>query len=250
MIALAAKIKTSGTDVAGIAYNVHDWPDDWLYHAMITQAGGDASSTATAGAARRPDIGVKALQRFRRFVTDGGMPLIDWDQSRQQFIAGKIGIFFDTPARLRQVTDLIGDKFTLRTAMFPIDNKAKGGLPTGGNAAIITAQRSERSRRRRGSSSSSSAGPEAQKIVVETTGYMPTNLRAPGPEFLGAVLRQEPELPHRVAADRPLGAVAGLSGRQLGAHLARAARDHHRRHARRDRAEGRLRPAASRKRQR
>ena len=27
------------------------------------------------------------------------MPLIDWDQSRQQFIAGKIGLFFDTPAR-------------------------------------------------------------------------------------------------------------------------------------------------------
>ena len=73
-------------------------------------------------------------------VTDGGMPLIDWDQSRQQFIAGKIGIFFDTPARMRQVTDLIGDKFVLGTSIFPIDDKAKGRLPTGGNAAIVTAR--------------------------------------------------------------------------------------------------------------
>ena len=27
IMALAAKIKTAGPDVAGIAYNVHDWPD-------------------------------------------------------------------------------------------------------------------------------------------------------------------------------------------------------------------------------
>ena len=105
---------------------------------MITQAGGTVRRRRRQVPLRRPDLGLKALQRFRRFVTEGGMPLIDWDQSRQQFIAGKIGIFFDTPARLRQVTDLIGDKFTLRTAIFPIDDKAKGGLPTGGNAAIIT----------------------------------------------------------------------------------------------------------------
>ena len=190
LAALAAKIKTSGTDVAGIAYNVHDWPDVWLYHAMITQAGGtvvDGDKVPLGG----PDLGVKALQRFRRFVTDGGMPLIDWDQSRQQFIAGKIGIFFDTPARLRQVTDLIGDKFTLRTAVFPIDNKAKGGLPTGGNAAIITT-RDPKKQKAAWEFLKFVTGPEAQKIVVETTGYLPTNLRAPGPEFLGPFYDKNP----------------------------------------------------------
>jgi multiple sugar transport system substrate-binding protein len=138
IMALAKKIKASGgADVAGIAYNVNDWPDVWLYHAMILQAGGtvvDGKNVPLGG----PDLSVKVLDRFRRFVSEGGMPLINWDQSRQQFIAGRIGIFFDTPARLRQVTDLIGDKFTLRTTTFPIDNKAKGGLPTGGNAALIT----------------------------------------------------------------------------------------------------------------
>ena len=190
LTALAAKIKTSGTDVAGIAYNVHDWPDVWLYHAMITQAGGtvvDGDKVPLGG----PDLGVKALQRVRRFVTDGGMPLIDWDQSRQQFIAGKIGIFFDTPARLRQVTDLIGDKFTLRTAVFPIDNKAKGGLPTGGNAAIITT-RDPKKQKAAWEFLKFVTGPEAQKIVVETTGYLPTNLRAPGPEFLGPFYDKNP----------------------------------------------------------
>jgi multiple sugar transport system substrate-binding protein len=190
VIALAAKIKTGAPDVAGLAYNVHDWPDVWLYHAMITQAGGtvvQGDNVPLGG----PDLGVKTLQRFRRFVAEDGMPLIDWDQSRQQFIAGKIGIFFDTPARLRQVTDLIGDKFTLRTAVFPIDDKAKGGLPTGGNAAIITTS-DPKKQKAAWEFLKFVTGPEAQKIVVETTGYLPTNLRATGPEFLGPFYDKNP----------------------------------------------------------
>jgi len=188
ILALAAKIRSA--DVAGLAYNVHDWPDVWLYHAMITQAGGtvvDGAKVPLGG----PDLGVKVLERFRRFVAEDGMPLIDWDQSRQQFIAGKIGIFFDTPARLRQVTDLIGDKFTLRTAIFPIDNKAKGGLPTGGNAALITS-RDPKKQKAAWEFLKFVTGPEAQKIVVETTGYLPTNLRASGPEFVGPFYDKNP----------------------------------------------------------
>lgn len=188
ILALAAKIRSA--DVAGLAYNVHDWPDVWLYHAMITQAGGtvvDGAKVPLGG----PDLGVKVLERFRRFVAEDGMPMIDWDQSRQQFIAGRIGIFFDTPARLRQVTDLIGDKFTLRTAIFPIDNKAKGGLPTGGNAAIITS-RDPKKQKAAWEFLKFVTGPEAQKIVVESTGYLPTNLRASGPEFLGPFYDKNP----------------------------------------------------------
>jgi multiple sugar transport system substrate-binding protein len=191
VLALAKKIKeTGGSDVAGIAYNVNDWPDVWLYHAMILQAGGtvvDGDKVPLGG----PDLGVKVLERFRRFVADAGMPLINWDQSRQQFIAGKIGIFFDTPARLRQVTDLIGNKFTLRTTIFPIDNKAKGGLPTGGNAAIITTRDPKKQKAAR-EFIKFETGPIAQKIVVETTGYLPTNLRASGPEYLGPFYQENP----------------------------------------------------------
>jgi multiple sugar transport system substrate-binding protein len=191
ILALAKKIKdTGGADVAGIAYNVNDWPDVWLYHAMILQAGGtvvNGTSVPLGG----PDLGVKVLERFRRFVSEDGMPLINWDQSRQQFIAGRIGIFFDTPARLRQVTDLIGNKFTLRTTTFPIDNKAKGGLPTGGNAALITTHDAKK-QKAAWEFIKFETGPEAQKIVVETTGYLPTNLRAPGPEFLGPFYEKNP----------------------------------------------------------
>ncbi len=190
ILALAAKIKATGPDVAGIAYNVNDWPDVWLFHAMIMQQGGTvvAGDKVPLGG---PEIGLRTVQTFRRFVSEGGMPVIDWDQSRQQFIAGKIGIFFDTPARLRQVTDLIGDKFTLRTAVFPIDDKAKGGLPTGGNAAIITTH-DPKKQKAAWEFLKFVTGPEAQKIVVETTGYLPTNLRATGPDFLGPFYDKNP----------------------------------------------------------
>ena len=191
VLALAKKIRDAGgNDVAGLAYNVNDWPDVWLYHAMILQAGGtvvDGNKVPLGG----PELGVKVLERFRRFVAEDGMPLINWDQSRQQFIAGRIGIFFDTPARLRQVTDLIGNKFTLRTATFPIDNKAKGGLPTGGNAAIITTH-DPMKQKAAWEFIKFETGPIAQKIVVETTGYLPTNLLAPGPDYLGPFYNENP----------------------------------------------------------
>lgn len=169
MIALGAKIKAKGSDVAGIAYNIHDWPDDWLFRSMILQGGGQMLDQSETSSGVGGEVGLKAMRYLRRFVTDANMPLIDWDSSRQQFIAGKIGIFADTPARLRQVTDLIGDKFTLRTCTFPIDDKAKGGLPTGGNAAIITAKDAAK-QKAAWEFLKFVSGPEAQKIVVETTG--------------------------------------------------------------------------------
>ncbi|MFH5926661.1 ABC transporter substrate-binding protein [Roseomonas xinghualingensis] len=184
VIALAAKIKASGPNLAGLAYNIHEWPDDWLFRALIHQGGGNMLNEAGTAVAFGDAAGQRAMRYVRRFVAEAGMPLIDWDQSRQQFIAGQIGIFFDTPARLRQVTDLIGRRFTLGTATFPVDDKAKGGLPTGGNAAIIMS-RDAAKRRAAWEFVKYMTGPEAQKLVVETSGYLPTNLRAVGSDFLG-----------------------------------------------------------------
>ena len=191
VLTLANKIRAGGSDVAGIAYNVHDWPDDWLWRAMVLQGGGKMLDDTETKVAFGGPVGLKAMETLRKMVTEGGMPLIDWDQSRQQFIAGKIGLFFDTPARMRQVTDLIGDKFTLGTHIFPVDDKANGKLPTGGNAAVVTS-RDPAKQKAAWEFLKFVTGPEAQKIVVETTGYLPTNLRTPGPEFAGPFYEANP----------------------------------------------------------
>ena len=51
VIALAAKIHASSPEAAGMAYNVHVWPDTWLFQAIIDQEGGsmlDPSGTRIA----------------------------------------------------------------------------------------------------------------------------------------------------------------------------------------------------------
>jgi multiple sugar transport system substrate-binding protein len=89
------------------------------------------------------------------------------------------------------VNDLVGTHFTLGTAVFPIDDKAKGGIPTGGCAIVITARDPAR-QKAAWEYAKFITGPEAQKIVVEATGYLPTNKRAAGHDFLGAFYDKNP----------------------------------------------------------
>lgn len=191
ILALAKTIKDTSPGVAGIGYDAHDWPDDWLFRAMIHQGGGDMLDPSGSKAAFDGGPGLKALEHLRGFVTEGGMPLIDFDSSRAQFAAGQMGMHFDTPARLRVISDQIGTKFTLGTEIFPIDDKAKGGIPTGGSAIIITT-RDPAKQKAAWEYAKFLTGPEAQKVVVEVTGYLPTNKLASGPDYLGPFYQANP----------------------------------------------------------
>lgn len=191
IIALAGKIKDPAAGINGMAYDVHGWPDSWLFEAMITQAGGSLLTPNGQDIAFDGPTGLKALQTFRRMVTDGGMQLIDWEQSRQAFGAGKIGIFFTTPAHLTQITGLVAGKFDLRTTKFPIADKEKGRIPTGGNA-VMTFTQDPAKLAAVWTFIKYVTGPTAQKMVVEMTGYLPTNLKASGPEFLGPFYDKNP----------------------------------------------------------
>lgn len=191
VIALAGKIKASSPGAAGIAYDVHVWPDTWLLQSIVDQAGGRVLDDSGTKVAFDNDVGRKAVQQLRRFVTEGGMSVIDYDASRQQFVAGQTGIYFQTPARMRQTTENVGTRFTLGTAPFPIDDKARGGLPTGGCAIVVTA-RDAAKQKAAWEYAKFITGPEAQTIIVEITGYMPVNKRAAGPEFLGPFYDSNP----------------------------------------------------------
>ncbi len=191
VLALAAKIKAAAPDAMGISTYINSFDSDWLFQALVQQAGGRMLSADGKSVAFGGEPGLAALRIGRRSVTEGGMHLLGADQSRQQFAAGGIGIIFDSPARLNVITGLVGERFRLRTAPFPISDKAKGGLPTGGNAAVILTRDPARQaaawRYVR-----FSAGPAAQKVAVEMTGYLPTNKLATAPEHLGAFYEKNP----------------------------------------------------------
>jgi multiple sugar transport system substrate-binding protein len=191
VIALAAKIAQTSPGVAGMAYDVHNWPDTWLFQAIIDQEGGRVLDESGTKLAFDNATGRKVMGLLRRFVSEGKMSVIDFEASRQQFIAGQTGLFFDTPARMRLITDGVGTRFTLGTAVFPIDDKAKGGIPTGGCAIIITTKDPAK-QKAAWEYAKFITGPEAQKIVVEITGYLPLNKRATGPEYLGPFYDKNP----------------------------------------------------------
>jgi multiple sugar transport system substrate-binding protein len=191
VIALAGKIAASSPGTAGMAYDVHVWPDTWLFQAIIDQAGGRMLDDSGTQIAFDNATGRKAMTELRRFVTDGKMSMLDFEASRQQFIAGQTGIFFDTPARMRLMTDGVGSRYTLGTAVFPVDDKAKGGIPTGGCAIIITTKDAAK-QKAAWDYAKFITGPEAQKIVVEITGYLPLNKQASGPEYLGPFYDKNP----------------------------------------------------------
>ena len=191
IIALAAKINDPANGINGMAYDVHGWPDSWLFEAAISQSGGRLLNAEGTDIAFDGPAGLNALKTFRRFVTEGGMQLIDWEQSRQQFGAGKTGILFTTPAHLTQVTGLVGTKFEFKTSTFPMDDLKNGYIPTGGNAVVMLTQ-DDAKQKAAWEFIKFVTGPEAQKIVVEMTGYLPTNARASGPEFLGPFYEKNP----------------------------------------------------------
>jgi multiple sugar transport system substrate-binding protein len=191
VIALAAKIKASSPGVAGMAYDAHVWPDTWLFQAILDQAGAAMLDPSGTKIAFDNATGRKVMNDFRRFVTEGGMSVIDYDASRQQFVAGQTGMYFQTPARMRQTIENVGTRFTLGTAVFPVDDKARGGVPTGGCAIIVTS-RDPAKQKAAWEYAKYITGPEAQKIIVEITGYLPTNRRASGPGFLGPFYDRNP----------------------------------------------------------
>lgn len=204
LIALAAKIHALDPKIAGMGYDINGWPDDWLWQALIYQQGGKLVDETTKSVAFDNEIGLNALKLTRRFVTEGGQNLLDWDQSRQQFGAGLTGFIFSTPAHVQTIQGLVGDRFELKTATFPLDNKENGGVPTGGNSAVILTQEKDRQ---------DAAwkylkwitGPEAQNTIVRITGYLPTNKLATGPDYLEPYYAENPNVKTAsLQADRSL----------------------------------------------
>ncbi|WP_417809713.1 ABC transporter substrate-binding protein [Thioclava sp.] len=204
LIALAGKIHALDPKIAGMGYDINGWPDDWLWQALIFEQGGTLVDPATGTVAFDNEIGLNALKMAREFVTEGGQSLLDWDQSRQQFGAGLTGFIFSTPAHVQTIEGLVGDRFKMVTATFPRDNKDAGGVPTGGNSAVILTQ-DKAKQEAAWKYLKWITGPEAQNTIVRITGYLPTNKRATGEAYLAPYYLEHPNVKTAsLQADRSL----------------------------------------------
>lgn len=190
-IALAGKIHALDEKIVGMTYDVATWSDDWLWRALISQQGEPFMNSDGITVAWDGESGKKALELTVRFMKEGGMQQMDRGQSKQQFLAGLTGFTFQSVNNARSFTELSQGKFILGTAVYPVENKEKGTIPTGGNGADITAKDPEK-QAAAWEYIKFASSPEGQKIAVMGSGYMPTNQLAMAPELLGDFYAKNP----------------------------------------------------------
>jgi multiple sugar transport system substrate-binding protein len=192
LIALGKAISESSDDSDGFAYSAAEWSDDWLWQALIDNYGGTMMNVDKTEVTFGNEAGVQALAVLARMAAETEMPILNEDQTIEQFAAGKLGIFIGSTAEVRVMGDLVGGKFAWQTGPYPVVDQTNGGIPVGGNVAtILTADPARQAAA--WEFIKFATGPEGQKIAVLGSGYMPTNLLATAPEYLGEHYAQNPD---------------------------------------------------------
>ena len=175
IIDLAQRIDALDADIDGLDFSVGSIPGDWFWQAVILERGGAMVTADESAAGYDNALGLDALTFLRRIVAETGMAVSTTpDPYRQQFFAGRLGIMVASPSGVRSFSEAVGDRFEMRTAVYPVTDRADGGLPTGGNAATVLAQDPDQ-QRAAWAFVKFMTGPRAQADIAMVTGYMPTN---------------------------------------------------------------------------
>lgn len=190
VIALGAKIKALGNGVDSIDFR---WQgDDWMFSALLFGAGGSMLTKDEGQVAFNGPEGLKAMTIVDRMVKEAGMPVFAKAAGEQAFVAGKVGLAFQTTGALRNTIKNVGGKFDLRTAAIPLIDPVNGKLPTGGNAVVILS-RDQDKQAAAWKFAKFAAGPYGASVVVPGTGYVPNNeLAAKSPDYLGNFYKENP----------------------------------------------------------
>ncbi|MDB5526590.1 MAG: ugpB [Rhizobium sp.] len=190
VIALGGKIKALGDGNEGIDFR---WQgDDWMFSALLFGAGGTMLSDDESKVAFNGPEGLKAVEVLDRMVKEGGLPVLTKQAGEQAFVAGKVGIAFQTTGALRNTIKNVGTKFDLRTAHIPLIDPVNGKLPTGGNAVVILTRDADK-QAAAWKFAKFAAGPYGASVVVPGTGYVPNNeLAAASPDYLGTFYKENP----------------------------------------------------------
>lgn len=172
IVELAARIDALGDDVEGIWIGRHDW----RFQGLLGSHGGRPLNADESDVTFDSEAGIAAATLYSRFFKEGGMPTYGQNDARQAFPAGTLGIFFESSSLLNKFTEAAGDRFRVTVLPTPVvtENKASAYFPTGGSALVMLTEDAER-QRAAWKYMQFVTGPEGAKIIVENTGYAPTN---------------------------------------------------------------------------
>ncbi len=172
LIDLAAKINKLDATTDGIWIAAHDW----RFQSLLGSHGGRPMNADETAITFDSAAGVAAATLYARFGKEAGMKTYGGNEARQAFAAGKMGIYVDSSSYLTRVTEGAGDRFsvTLMPLIVAAEDKSSVYFPTGGSALVmLTENRAKQEAAWKYILFATS--PRGAKIVVENSGYAPTN---------------------------------------------------------------------------
>lgn len=171
IIALAARINALGPTVDGIWTQRHDW----RFQSLLGSYGGRPMTPDESDIAFDDAAGIAAATLFHRFTKEGGMKSYDTNEARQAFPAGTLGIMLESSSLLTRFTQGAGDKFDIAVLPLPVSAPPeKVYFPTGGSGVVMLATDPAK-QAAVWQYMRFATGPQGAKIIVENTGFAPTN---------------------------------------------------------------------------
>ena len=175
VVSLSKKVNAlNEQNVKGMFFN---WQisGNWFWQALNFSQGGTMLSQDEKKVAFDNKIGQWSMDTLKSFTQEAKMPFISkYSVARTDFIAGNIAAYYTSTSDIKAVEDSIGDKFEMKTAIFPNIKENVGKLPAGGNGAVLLT-RDPKKQKAAYEVIKFWCGPEGSKAVAKMTGYMPSN---------------------------------------------------------------------------
>ncbi|WP_121062323.1 extracellular solute-binding protein [Chachezhania antarctica] len=189
IIELAAKIDALDGTTEGVWVSPHDW----RFQSFLGAHGGRPLNVDETDVTFDSDAGVAAASIYGRFASEGGMSTMGENDARQAFPAGTLGIMFESSSLMTRFAEGAGDRFDMVVKPMPIVAADEDVyLPTGGSGIVMLTDDAEK-QQAAWEYIAFVTSPEAQKIIVETTGYAPTNaLVVEDESYLGDFYAENP----------------------------------------------------------
>ncbi|MGX5806293.1 ABC transporter substrate-binding protein, partial [Bradyrhizobium sp. Arg314] len=190
ILSIAANLQKAEPDIMPLFFEYYD-VDNWLFNSLVSSHGGDVF-TEDGKIGFDSQAGRDALALLRRFG-ETGMVDMTAEQARQAFASGKIGIYFASTSRLKTLMANAGPTMDIRTGVFP-QSAADGKVVQGGGVMAITTKDPAKIAAAWKFLKFASA-PEAQTLIVKTTGFVPVNAVAVRDSaYLGAYYKDNPAM--------------------------------------------------------
>ena len=192
LLALARKITDAASNTHG-SYMVWTTTGNYLWQELLFTHDGELLSPDGKKVGFDTPAGLKTFEILRDLVMEGGMPNLTDEQGTQAFIAGQIGFYMSSSARVNSFTSKIGTRFELGTAPFP-SPRPDSKIVSGGATMMILAKDPAK-QAAAWEFMTFATGPMGQTLMVRHIGYMPSNqIAIDTPELLGAYYANNPNM--------------------------------------------------------